>query len=57
MKIEEELIKTKNRSKMNELKIKAIANLLSKEGIITHEEIEEEVNTLIKGKDNESLED
>jgi hypothetical protein len=51
MNIEEETIKNKNRIKMSELKIKAIINLLSKEGILTHEEVEEEVNDLISKKE------
>ena len=48
MKIEEEILENKGMTKMNELKLKAIINLLSKEGILTHEEVEEEVNRLIR---------
>jgi len=55
--IEEETIKNKNMNKMNGLKIKAVINLLSKEGIITHEEIEGEVNNLINQKNEESSEE
>jgi len=56
MDIEEETVKNKNMGKMNELKIKAIINLLSREGILTHGEVEEEINDLI-GKKEESSKD
>lgn len=56
MNIEEETIKNKNMGRMNEVKIKAIINLLSKEGILTHEEVEEEVNNLVSKKDEETSE-
>ena len=56
MNVEEEVIKNKNMVKMCELKIKAIINLLSKEGILTHEEIEKEVSNLIGKKDKETSE-
>ena len=34
--------------KMNELKIQAIISLLTKEGVLTHKEVEQEVQSLMK---------
>ena len=46
----------KNRAniKMNDVRLKAIINLLSKEGILTHEEVEQEVNKLINQEEGEN---
>jgi hypothetical protein len=52
MNIEEEILKNKAENKMNKLRLKALINLLSKEGIVIHEELEEELNNLTK-KDEE----
>jgi hypothetical protein len=46
-----ELLENKARIKMNELRIRALINLLSKEGIITHEEVENEIALINKQKD------
>ena len=54
MNIEEEILKNKAENKMNKLRLKALINLLSKEGVLTHEEVEEELNNLTK-KDKETL--
>ena len=48
MDVNEEVLKNKNKIKLVEIKIEALVNLLSNEGIITHNEVEEEVEKLIK---------
>jgi hypothetical protein len=48
MDIKEEVIKNKGMIKMNELRIDAVINVLSREGILTHGEVEEEIKSLIK---------
>lgn len=50
MEIKEEILKNKTRTKMAEIKIDALINLLSKEGILTHKEFEEEINNLVEKK-------
>jgi hypothetical protein len=57
MKNEEEILKNRANIKLNEIRIKAIVNLLSKEGIITHDEFEEEVENLAQKKDEENPEE
>lgn len=51
MDIQEEIVKQKNSVRLINYKIKAIINLLSKDGILTHKEVEEEVTKLIESKD------
>lgn len=48
MNINEEVLKNKNKIKLIEVKLEALINLLSKEGVITHQEVEEEVEKLIE---------
>lgn len=48
MDIEAEVMESKGKIRLNELKIEAVINILSKEGIITHEEAEDELNKLLK---------
>ena len=48
MDVNEEVVKNKNKIKLTEIKLKALINLLSKEGIITHDEVEQEIEKLIK---------
>ena len=50
METETQVMENKGKIKMNELRIKALINLLSREGIITSEEVEKELNGLIKIK-------
>ena len=57
MNIKEEIIKNNASIKMNEIRIRAIISLLSKEGIVDNEEVEEEVNKLISQKNKESSEE
>jgi len=49
----EQMVEHNAKIKMNSLKIKAIINLLSKEGIITHKEVEAELEKLIKESEDE----
>ena len=47
------VMENKGKIRMNDLRIKALINILSKEGILTSDEVEEELNELVKIKDNE----
>ena len=46
------IMENRAKIKMNELKLKALVNLLVKEGILTHEEVEEELRKLLEDKDD-----
>ena len=48
MKVESEIIKNQGEIKMNKLRLKALINILNKEGIVTEEEVENELNNLLK---------
>lgn len=50
----EEIFKLRTSLKLCEKKIEAILNILSKEGVLTHEEVDEEIQYLIK-EDSEDL--
>ena len=54
---EEEILKNRAGIKMNETRIKAIINLLGKEGILTHEEVEDETKRLIAEEDEGNSEE
>ena len=45
--IREEVLDNKGEIRMGELRLQALINLLSKEGVITKDEIEEELNNLL----------
>jgi len=55
MEIENEIMETKARVRMSELRLKALINVLSREGIATSEEIEEELKELLKIKEENQL--
>ena len=48
MESEEEIIKNKGKIKILELKLKALINILTKEGITSAEEVEEELSNIIE---------
>lgn len=48
MEVKEEITKNKTKIRMNEIKINALVNLLSKEGIVTSEEFEQEIEEITK---------
>ena len=54
MAIETQVLKNKGDIKINELRVKALINVLSKEGIVIPEEVENELQELIKEKENSS---
>jgi hypothetical protein len=51
MKIEEEIIENRGKIKINELKFKALINLLSNEGLLTKEDIDREYSRLLQEDD------
>lgn len=51
--VEKDILENKAKIKMLELKIDAIINLLSKEGIILNEEVEKEINSIIRQQKKE----
>jgi len=48
MNIEKDVLENKAKIRMLELKIKALINILNKEGVILEEEIEKELNSVIQ---------
>jgi len=48
MDVKEDVLKNKASIRLNQVKINAIINILSKEGILTHEEVDEEIKDIIK---------
>ncbi len=53
MQTEKEIIENRGRIRVNELKLKALINILSKEGVVTKEEVEDELNNLLEEKSEE----
>ena len=53
MNVEKTIIENKGKIKINELRMKALIKVLSKEGIVTKEEVEEELNELLEGGNDE----
>lgn len=53
MELKEDVMKNKANNKMNELRIQAIINILSKEGILTVDEVDAELDNLIKKSEEE----
>ena len=45
---EDEIIENKGKIRMNDLKIQALINILSKEGVTTKEEVENELKELLE---------
>ena len=54
MDVEKEVVSDKGRIKILELKLKALINILQKEGIATHEEIDAELNDLVDEETNKN---
>ena len=57
MEIENNIVENKGKIKINELKIEALINILVKEGVVTKEEVEEELNRLVEESDKGKEED
>lgn len=53
MGVEEEIIKNKGKIKITDLKLKALISILTKEGITSEEEVEEELHNLIEENEND----
>ncbi len=53
MDMEKELIELKGKQKMDELRLKALIKLLSKEGEVSEEEVEDELNRMLEGNDED----
>jgi len=53
MNIEEELTKQKAQLKMIELKLDALITLLKREGILTQEELDDNLDKLVHGEEDE----
>ena len=52
MNIENEVIENRGRIKMNEFTLKALINLLSREGVVTKDEVKEELDNLLRSDEN-----
>ncbi len=50
MELKEQVIENSTEIKMVDIRLDALINLLSKEGIITHNEVKDEINKILQKK-------